>query len=69
MSDTTPGHVLELRRRGLGISRTRLAGFVGCSPAMLQMLEHGYQPKHSSVLPRVVAELDRLELERRERRP
>lgn len=49
---------LRQQRRALGLTRTRVAVEAGCSVTMLQMLEDGYRPSRSVVLPRVMAVLD-----------
>jgi predicted transcriptional regulator len=53
--------MLRWRREALGISREKLAWKVGCSSSYVQMLESGFQPARSDVLPRLLAVLDELE--------
>lgn len=45
----------ELRRNRLaaGLSQEKLARMADCSTAYVRLLEAGYQPRDSSVLPRV----------------
>lgn len=61
--DTSTSHFpaddLRERRRAAGLSRQQLAHEVGCSLSHLQMLESGYRPDTSAVLPRVLRALDR----------
>jgi transcriptional regulator with XRE-family HTH domain len=49
---------LKARRRAAGLSRQRVANEAGCSLSHLQMLEGGYSPGRSDVLPRVLTVLD-----------
>jgi len=46
------------RRRALGISRTALAVYAGCSVTHLQNIEAGVIPHTGEVMPRVLAALD-----------
>ena len=55
------GEAVQRRRRGLGLSRTKLAVRVGCSPSMIGLIEDGYAPKRGQVLTRVAEVLDDLE--------
>lgn len=41
----------------MGLTRQQLAQIVGCSLSMLQLLEQGFRPSRSRVLPRVEAVL------------
>jgi len=54
------GEELRAARRHLGLSRTRFAALVGCSPAYVQMLEDGYQPSRGDTYREVVDTLHRL---------
>jgi transcriptional regulator with XRE-family HTH domain len=49
------GQVGGLReaRRTAGLSQERLARMAGCSAGYIRMLEHGFQPTDSAVLPRL----------------
>jgi transcriptional regulator with XRE-family HTH domain len=49
---------LKDQRKALGITREALAHEVGCSVAMLGLLEAGYRPASSEVLARVEAALN-----------
>ena len=62
MDRIDPPSAEELRaaRKELGLSRTRFAAIVGCSPAYVQMLEDGYQPSRGDTYQEVVETLDRL---------
>ena len=55
------GEELRATRNRLGLSRSKLAGVAGCSPAYLGMLEAGYQPARGDVYREVVETLERLE--------
>ena len=57
------GTALLARRRALRLSRARLAGLAGCSPAYIATLEGGYSPAHSAVIEQLVAALDAAEAE------
>lgn len=46
---------LRARRERAGLTRTRLAGLVGCSPTSLANIEDGAVPKRSAVLERALA--------------
>jgi transcriptional regulator with XRE-family HTH domain len=48
---------LRARREGAGLTRTRLAGLVGCSPTSLANIEDGAIPRRSAVLERALAVL------------
>ena len=54
-----PADDLRGRRRATGLSRQQLAQEAGCSLSHLQMMESGYRPGNSAVLPRVLDALDR----------
>src|SRR5271165_2448508 len=59
-SPTNAGQVasdLRARRERAGLTRTRLAGLVGCSPTSLANIEDGAIPRHSEVLRRALAVL------------
>jgi transcriptional regulator with XRE-family HTH domain len=49
---------LKARRQHLGLTLNQVASAAACSPAFLQMLEGGYRPTRSAVLPRVEAVLN-----------
>jgi transcriptional regulator with XRE-family HTH domain len=55
------GQDLRVARERAGLSRARLAGLAGCSPASVQNLEAGYAPKRSQVMERVQAALAEVE--------
>jgi len=48
-------------RRSAGLSQQELASRAACSIGMVRMLEAGAVPRRSSVLPRVVAVLTKVE--------
>lgn len=48
---------LKALRRAAGLSQQRVAERAGCSLSMIRILESGYVPEHSDVLPRVLAAL------------
>lgn len=50
--------VIAARRRALGLSQHRLATLAGCSRTSIALLEGGYAPQRSAVLPRVVAAIN-----------
>lgn len=50
---STADRSIRERREALGLTRVALAGEAGCSPAHVQNLEQGYQPKTSEVLGRI----------------
>jgi predicted transcriptional regulator len=52
------GLSLKDQRRAAGLTRQQLATEVGCSIAFLAMVEDGYRPAQSAVLPRIVACLE-----------
>lgn len=52
------GDGLRQLRRAAGLSQQELAERAHCSIAIVRLLEGGYQPKHSDVLPRLVAILE-----------
>jgi predicted transcriptional regulator len=54
------GGSLRQRRRRLNISQEDLARLADCSTGYVRLLERGFQPEHSDVLPRVIAALDSL---------
>jgi transcriptional regulator with XRE-family HTH domain len=45
---------LRARRQAAGLSQETLAHRAQCSVAMVKLLESGYQPDRSEVLPRVL---------------
>jgi transcriptional regulator with XRE-family HTH domain len=49
---------LRTLRRRRGLSQQRLAELAGCSLSMVRVLESGYQPERSDVLPRVLLALN-----------
>jgi transcriptional regulator with XRE-family HTH domain len=55
---TPEGGDLRQLRRAAGLSQQELAERTHCSIAIVRLLESGYQPKHSDVLPRLVAVLE-----------
>lgn len=55
---TNSGGSLRAARREAGLSRQRLAELAGCSIGYLTLLERGYAPITSDVLPRVIAALN-----------
>lgn len=56
-STLTSGPDLKALRRAAGMSQQRLAELAGCSVSMVRVLESGYEPERSDVLPRLVAAL------------
>jgi predicted transcriptional regulator len=50
--------LIRKRRGELGLSRQQLASRVGCSMSYLALLEGGYMPGASDVLPRIMRVLD-----------
>jgi len=54
---------IRVRRDALGITRQALANEATCSMSYLASIEAGVTVRHSAVMPRVVATLDRLERE------
>ncbi|MGI9183772.1 MAG: helix-turn-helix domain-containing protein [Solirubrobacteraceae bacterium] len=46
-------------RRAACLSQERLAQLAGCSTAYIRLIEAGYEPMHSDVLPRVLEVLGR----------
>jgi transcriptional regulator with XRE-family HTH domain len=56
------GQAIRRRREALGLSRERLAREVGCSTSYLQLLENGFAPAYSHVIPLLLAVLDDLEV-------
>jgi transcriptional regulator with XRE-family HTH domain len=55
---TGEGGQLRERRRGAGITQQQLAERAHCSIAIVRLLEGGYQPARSHVLPRILAVLE-----------
>lgn len=51
------GPDLKVLRRSAGMSQQRLAELAGCSVSMVRVLESGYEPERSDVLPRLLAAL------------
>jgi transcriptional regulator with XRE-family HTH domain len=49
---------LHERRKAAGLSQQRLAELAGCSLTFVRVLEAGYAPVTSNVLPRIEAVLD-----------
>jgi transcriptional regulator with XRE-family HTH domain len=45
-------------RRSAGLSQAQLADRVGCSTDYIRLLERGYMPRFSDVLPRVLEVLE-----------
>jgi len=56
-SQHTPSEVFAARRRAVGLTQTRLAGLAQCSRATVAMIEGGYLPRRSEVIPRIEAVL------------
>jgi transcriptional regulator with XRE-family HTH domain len=60
-SNSTTSHqrATELRaeRESAGLTRTKLAGLIGCSPTSLANIEGGAVPRRSAVLDRALAVL------------
>jgi predicted transcriptional regulator len=54
---TQQGGSIQSRRRELGLSRQELASRAGCSMSYLALIEGGFMPHESSVLPRVLSAL------------
>lgn len=52
---------LRERRVAAGLSQQRMAELAGCSVAIVGLLEGGYRPERSAVLPRIVRVLDERE--------
>ncbi len=46
------------RRRALGLTQGQLAMRADCSRASVALIESGYRPRRSEVLPRILAVLD-----------
>jgi transcriptional regulator with XRE-family HTH domain len=49
---------LREQRRAAGLSQQRVAELAGCSLTFVRVLEAGYEPVTSNVLPRIEAVLD-----------
>ncbi len=49
---------IRLSREAVGLSQQRLAELAGCSLSMIRVLESGYTPRESDVLPRVMQALN-----------
>jgi predicted transcriptional regulator len=49
---------LRERRLNLGLSQEKLARAADCSTAMVKLLERGFTPTHSAVLPRILKALN-----------
>jgi transcriptional regulator with XRE-family HTH domain len=49
---------LRDRRLAIGLTQQELAQRVNCSIATVRLLESGYMPKHSEVLPRLLLVLE-----------
>lgn len=62
-TQSNPARDIRQRRESIGVSRAVLARHSDCSLTYLASLEAGIVPRLSLVLPRVLAALDRLELE------
>jgi len=52
------GTDLVQRRRQAGMTQIQLAIAARCSRSTIAILEAGYEPRHSDVLPRLLAALD-----------
>lgn len=52
-----PGHI-RARRIQEKLSQQRLAELAGCSLSMIRLLEAGYEPADSAVVPRIERVLD-----------
>jgi predicted transcriptional regulator len=57
------GRTLRQRRKTLGLSQEKLAREAGCSTMSVRLLEGGFVPERSAVLPRLLAALARLEVD------
>ncbi len=54
---TDPGGTIRAGRRRKGLTQDALADRAGCSVDYVRLLERGYVPRYSDVLPRVLAVL------------
>jgi predicted transcriptional regulator len=52
---------LRARRLAIGLSQEKLARAAHCSTAMVKLLERGFTPTRSEVLPRIVQALNDVE--------
>ena len=52
----TPSHLRELRR-AQGLSQQDLARLAACSVGYVRLLERGFEPSESRVMPRLLAAL------------
>lgn len=57
-ADQASGGDLRARRRSLGLSQEEVARSADCSTGYIRLLERGFAPGHSDVLPRVIAALN-----------
>jgi predicted transcriptional regulator len=57
--DGAPG--IRERRKAAGLSQESLARAADCSTAMVKLLERGFTPTRSAVLPRIVRVLEERE--------
>ncbi len=55
------GASLKERRTARNLSQEALARLSDCSTGYVRLLERGFQPARSDVLPRVLAALDQME--------
>jgi len=54
---TSPG-LIRKARKSAGLTQQQLASLAGCSMAYIRVIEAGYTPAQSEVLPRVLAALN-----------
>lgn len=54
LNGTTVSGSIRPARRSAGLSQEQLAERAGCSVNYIQLLERGYQPRYSDVLPRLL---------------
>ena len=55
---TAEGGGIRAARRDAGLSRQKLASLADCSVSYLQLLEGGFTPADSSVIPRIMRVLN-----------
>jgi transcriptional regulator with XRE-family HTH domain len=55
---TRRGGLIRETRRALHLSQEALARRANCSTVYIRLIESGYAPGHSDVLPRILAALD-----------
>lgn len=54
VNSTLPGGSLRSKRRSAGLSQAEVAERAGCSVNYVALLERGYMPRYSDVLPRLL---------------